>query len=110
MWMDEKRESFYGAFIQKKHIHMQKKLMLGNWVVFFPFTPSNVDEKQKESSHGLLIQKKISSMHQTLPNTCSQLLHGDFTCQVQQCGQRTQKNHPMGSSISRKAHPYTKTY
>jgi hypothetical protein len=46
--VDEKRESFYGAFIQKKHKHMpKKKLILVNWVVFFAFKPSNVDEKQK---------------------------------------------------------------
>jgi hypothetical protein len=79
--------------------------------VFFPFKPRNVDEKSKESSHGLLIQKKISYMYQTLAYglvnyymIISPIKWKMWT--------KNQKNHPMGSvhPFQRKAHPYTKTY
>jgi hypothetical protein len=32
---------------------VEKIIILVNWLVFFPFKPHNLDEKQKESSHGL---------------------------------------------------------
>jgi hypothetical protein len=78
--------------------------------MFFPFKPRNVDEKQKESSHGFTHPKENFIHAPNISKWCSQLLHGDFTCQVQQCGRKTQKIILWVHPFQRKAHPYTKTY
>jgi hypothetical protein len=89
MWMKKGNLSMVHSS-RKKHIHVQKKLILVNWVVFFPFKPRNVDEKKRIIPW--FTHPKENFIH--APNIsiwCSQLLHGDFTCQVKQCGPKTQK-------------------
>jgi len=108
--VDEKRESFYVAFIQKKHILVQKIIILVNWKVFFSFQALQCGWKTKRIIPWFTHPKE-NFIHAPNISICySQLLHGDFTCQVQQCGQKTKKIIQWVHPFQRKAHPYTKTY